>query len=657
MTKISPQDPKLTAYALGELQGQERAEIEAALRDDPEARAIVEQTRALAGQLTEALAHEPGIEAEAPAAGSVSLAPDGYRPHRAKVLRFPQLYFVIGGLAAACVAMMVVWRDEKPAPEVKHYQVITLNPPGQSSTAVELPITSPESTVAEGADAAPASGVPDLPSHTTPELSPDRMAAIASRAAVPAIRSATETNGLRYQPENAFVATSTNARSTFGLDVNAASYADVRRFIESGRLPPRSDVRIDELLNAFSYRDPAPSADGKPLAASVEVAAAPWAPGHRLVRIGLAARSAAAIERPPANLVFLLDVSASMDAPDKLPLIKQAMRRLIERLRPNDRVAIVTYAGTSGVALPSTPAARAGDIIAALEGLNAGGSTNGAMGIQAAYDVAKANFVADGINRVILCTDGDFNVGTISQRDLGQLVEEKAKTGVALTVLGFGMATHRDPVFDVLAARGGGNNGFIETRTEADVLLARQINEAPVLAARDVRVQVEFNPDRVTAYRLIGYEDRLLQSRAYDDPAPGIDVAAGYGLTALYEIVPAAPARGGPSGADAAVAAASARLATVTLHYREAAGEGSQVLEVAAADPGKAFEAASADLQFAAAIAEFGMILRDSPHRGKATMADVIAWARAGAGKRGDDPFGYRAEFIDLARRTETLLQ
>lgn len=674
MTHFSPEDPKLTAYALGELQGQERAHVEAALRADPAARATVERIRAFASELTHALAAEAAVEPEAEWANAVAAnaaAPDPapaavapprevphqHRDRRRNLLRFPQLYFLIGGLAAAAFALVVLLRDEKPMIEAKHYEVIDLTKFGPSPVASGSPVAAP--SVADDALPAPKPELPEVRTGTMPELTPARLAAIAARTAVPAVRTPGQSDSFLYQQENPFVAARTNGRSTFGLEVNAASYAEVQQFIASGRLPPRDDVRIDELLNAFTANDPAPPSGAAPLAARIEVAPAPWAPAHRLVRIGLRAQSAPVVSRDAANLVFLIDVSASMDAPNKLPLVKDAMRRLVERLRPDDRVAIVTYAGTSGIALRSTPAREARAIVAALDTLNAGGSTNGAMGIQTAYELAKANFVAGGINRVVLCTDGDFNVGSISQHDLAALVGENAKSGVELAVLGFGMTTRNDPTLEQLAASGGGRSGYVATRAEADALLGRQIDEAPQLVARDVRAVVTFDPAQVAEYRLIGYEDRVQHATPFDDTtARGVDLPAGYALTALYEVVPTAAAEKAGARANAAASAdGSAPLVALTLRYRNPDGGDFQSVTADGADRPRAFGDASADFKFAAAVAEFGMILRDSPHRGNASLADVIAWAGAATKTAADDPHGYRREFIDLARRTQAILQ
>lgn len=376
--------------------------------------------------------------------------------------------------------------------------------------------------------------------------------------------------------------------------------------------------------------------------------------------------------RAAANLVFLLDVSGSMNEPNKLPLVKESMRLLVSRLRPDDRVAIVVYAGASGLALPSTLVAQSREILDVLDGLTAGGSTNGGMGIQLAYDIAKANFVSGGLNRVILCTDGDFNVGVTSEGELTRLIEEKAKSGVGLTVLGFGMGNYKDAMLEQLADKGHGNYGYIDTRREAEKLLVEQVAGTLVTIAKDVKLQVEFNPAQVASYRLIGYEDRLLKKEDFNNDAVNAgDIGAGHTVTALYEVVPTPLAKDDGREAKGAPAVDElkygperrkadgenrnfAELLTVKVRYKDPAGAVSRKLEFPLTDAGARFADASADFKFAAAVAEFGMILRDSPHKGTGTLADVIAWAQAGTDS---DAGGYRGEFTGLVRQAQALLR
>ncbi|HEY0947610.1 MAG TPA: VWA domain-containing protein [Opitutaceae bacterium] len=487
---------------------------------------------------------------------------------------------------------------------------------------------------------------------------------------------APNTEGYAYVQDNAFLGATENPLSTFSIDVDTASYANVRRFLRGGRLPPRDAVRIEELVNYFPYGYEPPTtntsgaaaepADSAPFAAHLEVASAPWAPEHRLVRIGLKGRELATAARPAANLVFLLDVSGSMSASNKLPLVKESMRLLLGKLRPDDRVAIVTYAGASGLALPSTPVKQKADILASLDLLRPGGSTNGAMGIQLAYDVAKANFVGGGLNRVILCTDGDFNVGVTSQGELVRLIEDKAKSGVFLTVLGFGMGNYKDATLEQLADKGNGAYGYIDTEREARKLLVEQVEGTLATIAQDVKVQVEFNPARVAAYRLIGYENRLLKKEDFNnDTVDAGEVGAGHTVTALYEVVPAGVAWSPAGGTvdelkyravktphSAVRTPHSEELLTVKVRYKAPGGDTSRKLEFPLTDRGTEFAAATADFKFSAAVAGFGLILRESPHKGAATFAKVIDWAEDGLA---EDPDGHRTEFIELVRTAQRL--
>ncbi|HEY9171041.1 MAG TPA: VWA domain-containing protein, partial [Verrucomicrobiae bacterium] len=476
------------------------------------------------------------------------------------------------------------------------------------------------------------------------------------------------TEDYSYQRDNDFVAVATEPLSTFSIDVDTASYANVRRFLNEGQRPPRDAVRVEELVNYFPYRYAAPTGKDVPVAAHLEVAEAPWAPAHRLVRIGLKAREVAEASRPSANLVFLLDVSGSMEDANKLPLVKQSMQLLVNRLRPDDRVAIVTYAGASGLALPSTPVSRASEILGALDRLTSGGSTNGAMGIQLAYDIAKANFVAGGVNRVILCTDGDFNVGTTSEGELVRLIEEKAKGGTFLTVLGFGMGNYKDGTLEKLADKGNGNYGYVDSAAEARRLLVEQAGGTLVTVAKDVKVQVEFNPACVAAYRLVGYENRLLRKEDFaNDKIDAGDMGSGHTVTALYEVVPVgegdAAALSGPgveplkyqrpSGSTIADSGSS-ELLSVKVRYKEPAGQESRRLEFPLVDRGATWALASEDFKFAASVAAFGMILRESPHRGTATLAEVRRWVADGMAA---DVGGYRQEFLGLVDRAATVIR
>ncbi|MDR0902908.1 MAG: VWA domain-containing protein [Opitutaceae bacterium] len=477
-----------------------------------------------------------------------------------------------------------------------------------------------------------------------------------------------DTESYAYQPDNRFIRTLDNSVSTFAVDVDTASYTNVRRFLDGGRLPPPDAVHVEELVNYFSYDyAPPPRDSAAPFAASMEVAAAPWNPAHRLVRIGIKGRELDAATRPPASLVFLLDVSGSMDAPNRLPLVKDAMRMLLGTLRPDDRVAIVTYAGASGLALPSTPASKKREILAALDALRARGSTNGAMGIQLAYDVARANFIEGGANRVILCTDGDFNVGVTGDDDLARLIGEKARSGVFLTVLGFGMGNYKSAKLEQLANKGNGQHAYIDSRAEARRMLVGQSGATLFTIAKDVKLQVEFNPAAARSYRLIGYENRLLAREDFNnDKVDAGEIGAGHTVTALYEVV--------PPGADSGDAAPGAppvdplkyqapaprpvnldfagELLTLKIRFKAPSADESELLEFALVDSRRAFADASGDFKFASSVAAFGMVLRGSPDRGAADYGKVLDWAESGLGPDAD---GHRGEFLNLVRRAKEI--
>lgn len=842
--KLLPDDPKLTAYALGELEGAERAAVEAALRENPALGVVVDEIRAMAAQLETALAAEPApsvLPAPVPTAPATSKtagagkAADPYaRKKGAKVLQFPQVYFLVGGLAAAGFAVLVAVRTPTPMPKVeqKHYVEMPLpvieadkvteeteaksdgpevaSGPSADVAKVELPkpgspelpvfdarasgilvdakkitdqklaevlsrkadnqaavaraevarmkteerrrdearatalsltgatmtasgqrvwyyaadegmviqaeptapssydglaLRAPVSSAITGAASAPNASLgvtlaqeeePIALSPFSVEASRHRGYAAASTFAgtrlpqAGAPREQANTESYAFRQESDFLPARDNPLSTFSADVDTASYANVRRFLENGKRPPVDAVRIEELLNyfPFQYAGPAVAADKRgeaaPFAATMEVAQAPWATNHQLVRIGLKGRDVATAERGAANLVFLLDVSGSMNEPNKLPLVKESMHLLLSKLRPDDRVAIVVYAGASGLALPSTPVKHAGEIAAAIDELRAGGSTNGALGIHLAYDIAKANFVEGGINRVVLCTDGDFNVGTTSEGDLVRLITEKAKSKVFLTALGFGMGNYKDATLQQIADAGNGNYGYVDSRREAEKLLVEQVNGTLVTIAKDVKLQVEFNPAKVASYRLIGYEKRLLKKEDFNnDKVDAGEIGAGHAVTALYEIVPVG-AKEAAEGADqggrvdelryvgfgsASMAMKSDKrsaggvqsrpgpeladeLLTLKVRYKEPGGDVSKRLEFPLADRNATFAAASGDFKFAAAVAGFGMILRESPHKGAATLDDVAKWAAAGVGS---DPGGYRTEFLGLVKKARAL--
>jgi len=466
------------------------------------------------------------------------------------------------------------------------------------------------------------------------------------------------TESYDYQADNEMTAVVKDPLSTFSIDVDTASYSNLRRFLREGQLPPPDAVRIEEMINYFPY-DYEPPHDSTPFAVATEVAQAPWALDHRLVRIALKGREIPPAERPEANLVFLLDVSGSMQPPMKLPLVKQAMRLLVEKLENTDRVAIVTYAGASGLALPSTPGSNKQRILGAIDLLEAGGSTNGAAGIQLAYREALANFRPNAINRVVLATDGDFNVGMTNQGELVRLVQEQAAKGVYLTALGFGMGNYKDSMLEKLADKGNGNYAYIDGLDEARKVLVEQIGGTLVTIAKDVKIQVEFNPLEVTAYRLIGYENRVMAHQDFDDDRKDAgEIGAGHTITALYEVVPVGVAVDLPQGEPLRYQRRSmattqrGELLTVKLRYKLPNEETSRKLDIPVIDSMRVFNQASDDFRFAAAVAGFGMILRNSPFKGSATFQSMMQIADT---SRHFDPQGYRAEFVRMVGEASRL--
>jgi Ca-activated chloride channel family protein len=461
--------------------------------------------------------------------------------------------------------------------------------------------------------------------------------------------------------ENPFLKVVQQPLSTFSIDVDTASYANLRRFINNGSLPPKDAVRIEEMVNYFKYDD-APPADEAPFAVYTEVADCPWQPEHRLLRIGLKGREIDLDNRPASNLVFLLDVSGSMNEPAKLPLLKSALHLLVDNLGENDRVAIVVYAGASGLALPSTSGLHKETILGALDQLEAGGSTNGGSGIQLAYQVVRKNFIKGGTNRVLLCTDGDFNVGVTDQGSLTRLIEDEAKSGVFLSVLGFGAGNLKDSTMEKLADRGNGNYAYIDTLNEARKVLVEQLGGTLVAIAKDVKLQIEFNPQRVAAYRLIGYENRLLRAEDFnDDKKDAGEIGAGHTVTALYELAPAGSETVATGTVDdlkyqrageSTEAATSDELLTLKLRYKQPDRDSSQLIETVVKDNQASYAQASEDLRFASAVAGFGMLLRESQFKGNLTFAAVQELAEA---SRGADQNGYRAEFIELVKRAASL--
>ena len=454
--------------------------------------------------------------------------------------------------------------------------------------------------------------------------------------------------------ENRFKDAKYDPLSTFSLDVDAASYSNARRMINNGNMPKKESVRVEEFINYFSYDYPSPTGN-QPVKINTEIHSCPWSKQNFLLKIGVKAKEIPSENLPLSNFVFLVDVSGSMDAPNRLPLVKSSLKLLVNNLREKDKVSIVVYAGAAGVALEATSGADKQKIIEALDNLQAGGSTAGGAGIQLAYKIAEKNFIKDGNNRVILCTDGDFNVGISSNSELENLIEGKRKTGVFLTVLGYGMGNYKDSKLQSLSQKGNGNHAYIDNIQEANKVLVKEFGSTMYAVAKDVKIQVEFNPALVSAYRLVGYETRLLNKEDFnDDTKDAGELGAGHTVTAFYEIIPVGVTNpyGGvddlkyqKTNTEPAKTNNTNELLTVKLRYKPIDSDRSLKMEIPVMLTGKDTQA-SADFNFAAAVAMFAQLLKSSDFKGNGTYEDVIKLANNSLGK---DTQGYRREFVRLA--------
>lgn len=468
--------------------------------------------------------------------------------------------------------------------------------------------------------------------------------------------------GYRNTTENQFQSVNANPRSTFSIDVDTASYSNIRRFINEGQLPPIDAVRLEEMINYFKYDYPQPK-DNHPFSVTTDIAPTPWNPQHRLVQVGLQSRRTTTENLPANNLVFLIDVSGSMEDANKLPLLKSALRLMVNELRANDKVAIAVYAGEAGLVLPPTPGSQKQKILNALEKLEAGGSTAGGEGIELAYKIARDNFIKSGNNRVILATDGDFNVGAFADDELVKLIEKQRQSGVFLSVLGVGTGNLQDGKMEQLANKGNGNYAYIDSLLEAKKVLVKELGATLLTVAKDVKIQVEFNPATVQAYRLIGYENRLLQTQDFnDDKKDAGELGTGHAVTALYEIIPVGVksnvslAKVDPLKYQKQAVANNLtnrdEIMQVNLRYKQPQSSDSLLVSYAVKDNGVKRSNASNNLRFAAAVASFGMILRNSENKGDANFDTTLELARQAVGA---DLDGYRAEFIRLVEKSKTL--
>ncbi|WP_219267300.1 VWA domain-containing protein [Pseudomonas sp. Xaverov 259] len=511
------------------------------------------------------------------------------------------------------------------------------------------------------------SSSPEATKPVGPLSAPRPEGALAKRAATPVLMAAPmpmhEAVALAYRaepqeryqdlPDNPVYSVAQTPVSTFSADVDTGSYANVRRFLNQGRLPPDGAVRLEEMLNYFPY-DYALPTDGSPFGVTTEVAATPWNPHTRLLRIGIKASDRAVADLAPANLVFLVDVSGSMDRREGLPLVKSTLKLLVDQLRDQDRVSLVVYAGESRVVLEPTSGRDKTKIRNAIDQLTAGGSTAGASGIELAYQMARAGFIEKGINRILLATDGDFNVGVSDFDSLKQMAVDQRKSGVSLTTLGFGVDNYNEHLMEQLADAGDGNYAYIDNLREARKVLVDQLSSTLAVVARDVKLQVEFNPAQVSEYRLLGYENRALKREDFNnDKVDAGEIGAGHTVTALYEIVPKGekgwlePLRyAAAPGAENT----SAELAMLRVRYKPAVGGASQLVERPIRNE---TTPASADLRFAAAVAAFAQQLKvDGRYTGSMSLKDTAALARSA---RGDDPFGLRNEFVQLVEVAQSL--
>jgi len=461
--------------------------------------------------------------------------------------------------------------------------------------------------------------------------------------------------------ENKFLSATQNPLSTFSIDVDEAAYSNIRRYLQNGSIPPAGAVRIEEMINYFDYNYPQPTND-EPFSVITEIGECPWSPEHRLVHIGLQGKQIPVGNLPASNIVFLIDVSGSMDEPNKLPLVKSSMKLLVDQLREQDKVAIVVYAGNAGLVLPSTSGFNKIKIKEAIDNLEAGGSTAGGAGIQLAYKTANENFINGGNNRIVLATDGDFNVGASSDDDLVRMVEKERKSGVFLSVLGYGMGNYKDNKMQQLADKGNGNHSYIDNINEARKVLVTEFGSTLFTIAKDVKIQVEFNPAKVQAYRLVGYENRMLASEDFnDDKKDAGELGSGHTVTALYEILPAGVKDDFTKSVDPLkyqsndkkiVGGNTNEIMTIKLRYKQPAEDISKLITHPVNDDKISLVNTSDNFRFSAAVAEFGLLLRSSDYKQQSSYQQVVSMAKSAKGK---DDNGYRSEFIQLVQTATSL--
>jgi Ca-activated chloride channel family protein len=648
---------QLTAYIHGELGKRDMDALTAHLEDCAVCRAELDVQRATLKLLGEALEAAPAPE-------KLSAWRTLHREARVPTNRFEKIWYspqLKSALAAGAIAVCFIFFSGLFVVFTNYpkHQYVSVEPEFEAPSPTSRPsmrLKKPKAKIATSSEPSPSSRIVakvktgSQHSFTVPYLM-GRGEGLAGGA-----KAQEEFNTEQYDwiQENAFMLAMDNPLSTFSIDVDRAAYANVRRFLNDNQLPPVDAVRIEEMVNYFDYDYPQPQGED-PFAISLEVASCPWNEDHQLALVGLQGLDVDTSDLPPNNLVFLLDVSGSMNSPDKLPLLQSAMRLLVNQLRPEDSVSIVVYAGAAGLVLE--PTSDKGLINEAISRLQAGGSTAGGAGIELAYRTAQQGFLKEGNNRVILATDGDFNVGASSDGELVRLIEEKRKTGIFLTVLGFGTGNYKDSKMEKLADKGNGNYAYIDDILEARKVLVSEMGGTLLTIAKDVKIQVEFNPGQVKAYRLIGYENRVLASEDFDnDLKDAGELGAGHTVTALYELIPAGSDEVIPSAGELKYRKTqlvdSDDLMTVKLRYKQPDGDESKLLvrTINAADFGG--QQPSDNFQFASEVAEFGLLLRDSEFKGNASYGQIIERARQ---VKGDDREGYRAEFINLVEKARLL--
>lgn len=638
--KFNADDPRLSAYLMDELEPVEREEIEGLLREDPEAREFVEELKRTAGILEEEFRVE----------GAPGLSVAQRTAVEKKIVGGRRRWIVQGAAAAVLLlavgaTLMVKYGAEENAPYAYRFFGSVDRPVADNAAPRKSPpLNVYANTISNNLEQLSELGYDGIVAEVEAEL-------------------VSETEDYAHVEENPWKFTGQELLSTFSIDVDTASYSNMRRILREGRLPPADAVRIEEFINYFRYDDPAPEG-GEPFRVTTEVASAPWKPQHRLLRIGIQAREIEWSQRTPTNLVFLLDVSGSMNSPDKLPLLQRSLRLLVEQLDERDRVAIVVYAGASGQVLPSTSCQYSAEILAAVDRLSAGGSTNGGAGIELAYKLAEENFLTGGLNRVILATDGDFNVGLTDQDALVELIEAKRESGVFLSVLGFGTGNLKDSTMELLADKGNGNFAYIDSLAEARKVLVSEMGGTLIPVAKDVKIQVAFNPAKVKAWRLIGYENRVLDHQDFaDDTKDAGEIGAGHSVTALYEIVPPlAPfeeqklqhaLREKPTGSSPAPNFDD-ELALLKLRFKQPDSDTSSLITSPVEDQGHLWHHASNNLRFAAAVAAYATLLKESsslPEDFNLQRVYELAYEA-----RGQDPGGYREEFLRLIKLAQKIV-